>query len=118
MSPYFWIGVAVCAGTGLFIGISALLVIGKARSLERRVRALQTHPALLALRQAQSISEQVQRLQAPMSEIRARLRRIAERLAEMGEAAALMDLDVGRMTFATRMLLETFVPTLRGSMAD
>jgi hypothetical protein len=83
-----------------------------------RVRALMEHPTLVAFRETQALGERMRAIQAPLEEIRARSARIAEVSAQLLASSGMLRLQVDRISFATRLMLETFVPRLRGSMVD
>lgn len=111
-------GLGVGALALIFIAISALIMLRRVAALRRRVNALQTHPTLLALKAAQAIQASLAGVPDEIAAIRARSLRIAGSMAELLSASALLQLSVDRVSFATTLLLKTFVPTLRGSMAD
>ena len=102
----------------IVLGVSGCGVLRRALLLRRRSKNLQRHPTLVALRAASTVGDRLDGLQPRLEEIRARSERIAAAITELIGTSAVLRLQVDRISFATRLLLETFVPTLRGSMAD
>lgn len=102
----------------VLLAATAVPLFLRARALQRRLQTLKEHPTLRALRKAQTLADRLHDLPATLAAIRARSTRIAEAVAELLAASAVLDLEVDRVSFATKLLLQTFVPTLRGSMAD
>ena len=100
------------------LGVSGAAVFRRVLLLHRRSKRLQRHPTLIALRAARTVGGKLDGLQPRLEEIGARWERIAASTAELMGTSALLRLQVDRIGFATRLLLDTFVPTLRGSMAD
>jgi hypothetical protein len=100
------------------VGVSAFSVLRRALVLRRRSKELQGHPTVIALRAANTLAEPLQGLPKRLQEISERVERIVEAATELIGTSAVLRLQVDRVGFATRLLLETFVPTLRGSMAD
>jgi len=118
MSVYLIAFLGILAAAIVVIGVSALSVLRRALALRRRSKELQGHPTLIALRAAHSVADRLHELPQRIEEIGARVERITVAATELIGTSALLRLQVDRVGFATQLLLETFVPTLRGSMAD
>jgi len=107
--------------SGVSLAIIAVTLIPFAMRIGvavRRVRTLTQHPTLVALREVQALAERMREIQAPLDDIRERSARIAEASAQLLASSGMLRLQVDRISFATRLMLQTFVPRLRGSMAD
>ncbi|MDQ6766679.1 MAG: hypothetical protein M3Z41_02625 [Candidatus Eremiobacteraeota bacterium] len=118
MNAYLVSFLAMLAVAFMLLAAAAISVFLRARALQRRVQTLKEHPTLGALRKAQTLADRLHDLPATVAAIRARSTHIAEAVAELLATSAVLDLEVDRVSFATKLLLQTFVPTLRGSMAD
>lgn len=118
MSIYAAICLGMLAVALVIVAVTAMPVLRKLQANRRGLAVIQTHPTLVALRQAQAIGDRVSGLKTSVDEIRARTLRIAQSAARIVSASAQLQLEVDRVSFATRLMLQTFVPTLRGSMAD
>ena len=118
MSAAAIVGLSICAAATLGT-LAAILMFGlRASALAKRASALGSHPTLVALQRAQKVSEQLQNVTQKLSDSRERFGRIGASLADIAASAALLELNVDRVAFATNLFLQTFVPTLVGSMAD
>jgi hypothetical protein len=100
------------------ITVAALIAVLRVRRFIARTRALREHPVLTQLRSMSEITDKLQRVGQSMTAIKDRTAAIAEATASIAASSAVLRLEVGRVSFATRLLLETLVPTLRGVMAD
>jgi hypothetical protein len=118
VSVYLIAFLAMLAAAIAVVGVSAFSVLRRALVLRRRSKGLQRHPTVIALRAARTLAEPLQGLPQRLSEISERVERIVDATTELIGTSAVLRLQVDRVGFATRLLLETFVPTLRGSMAD
>ena len=118
MNAYFIAFLAMVVASLAVLGATGIPVLRRALATQRRMRALQDHPTLLALLQAQNAQSVVTDVQAKVEMIRSRSVRIGEAIGELLATSALLRLQVDRVSFATKLLLQTFVPTLRGSMSD
>ncbi len=118
MSAYL-IAFLIMFGASIVVVAAALTpLVLRGIALARRSRKLSEHPTLVAIREAQAVAEKFRGLQVPLQEIKERSVRIAQVSAELIATSALLRLQVDRISFATRLLLQTLVPTLRGSLAD
>jgi hypothetical protein len=118
MNLYAEIFVGTLVAAIVIVAVSAFGVLRATLRTKRLSDAVAAHPTLATLRRAQAISAQLSGLQAQVAQIRARSSRIAESAAQLTAVSAIFGLEVDRISFATRLLLGTFIPTLRGSMAD
>ncbi len=118
MSVYLIAFLGMLAVAIFVVGVSAFGALRRVLVLRRRAKELQGHPALIALRAAPTVAERLKGLPERLAEITARAERIGIATTELIGTSAVLRLQVDRVGFATRLLLETFVPTLRGSMAD
>mgnify|MGYP001286682756 FL=1 len=118
MSVYLIAFLSMLAAAVIIVGVSALSVLRRALVLRRRSKELQGHPTVIALRAAHALGEPLQGLPQRLQEISERVERIVVAATELIGTSAVLRLQVDRVGFATQLLLETFVPTLRGSMAD
>ena len=116
---------AIAIASVVMLAVSLILILAsgvpvaiRAQRAQRRARKLGQHPTLIALRSLETSMEQLRGLQPRIEEIRARSARIAQDAVELAATSGALGLQVDRVAFATRLLLSTFVPTLRGSMAD
>ncbi len=107
--------VAAALVTVLATGVALALRI---KRLQQHATTLQHHPTVTALRALAGVQNRLRDLSRTLDEIKSRCRRIGEETAEVAAASALLRLQVERVSFATRLLLDTLVPTLRGSLAD
>jgi len=118
MNVYVIAFFSMAAAAIVVVGVSAFSVLRRALSLRRRAKELQGHPTVIAFRAAHTLAEPLRGLPQRLQEISKRVERIAAAATELIGTSAVLRLQVDRIGFATRLLLETFVPTLRGSMAD
>jgi hypothetical protein len=115
----FLIAFLAMAGALLVVLLATgIPVLRRMLALRKRSKALQTHRTLVALRSVQGLGTTMQGMPARLDGISARSERIAESVGALLASSAMLRLQVDRVSFATRLFLETFVPTLRGSMAD
>ncbi len=118
MSPFLIAFLVMLAIAIVVIAVSGISLLLRLLAVQRAVKALQQHPTVVALRQAEAAAQLMREMQAKIATIHQRGARIAEASASLAATSALYRLDVDRMSFATKLLLATIVPTLRGSMAD
>lgn len=118
MSVYLIAFFSMLAAAIIVVGVSAFGAVRRTLAVRRRAKELQVHPTVIALRAAPAVAERLQGLPERLEEISARVERIGIATTELSGTSAVLRLQVDRVGFATRLLLETFVPTLRGSMAD
>lgn len=111
-------GLSVCLAALVFVFIAAIWLGLRATRLAKRVHALESHPTLVVLRSAGNARDRLHGVGQEIAASRERLRRIGTSLAQIAASAALLDLSIDRVAFATRLFLQTFLPTLRGSMRD
>jgi hypothetical protein len=110
-------GLSACTAAAIAIAVFAIATALRATALARRARRLNAHPVLPTLQRLANESARFQTIFAGKSFLVERFRQIGADVAAIAAAGALMDLNVNRIAFATELLLRTFVPTLRGSMA-
>jgi hypothetical protein len=111
-------GLAACLGAALFVLGGLIWVALRAVALVKRAKALEVHPSVRALN---SLGNEAASLGVAASKLGAMQNRfddIADHVAEIAAAAAMMNLSIDRVAFATRLLLQTFVPTLAGIVSD
>jgi hypothetical protein len=97
--------------------VAALLAASRVRRLLRRVAALERHPTLVAMRGFAGVQAKLDPLRSTVEAIRERSGQIGADIASIMESSAVLRLQVGRVSFATVLLLQTLVPTLRGSLS-
>ena len=105
------VSIIIVLATGLTAGMRMLRLL-------RRSQALAKHPTLVAARDFSAIQDRFDAIRASAETIKARREMIGADIAALMEASAALRLQVDRVGFATVLLLQTFVPTLRGSMSD
>ena len=114
--------VAEIAGLGMLVialvtVIAALVgLVVHAAPVRARADKLQRHPVLVALQSAQTLPNRFADLPERIAAIRSRTVTIAEHVALLLAASALLRSDVKKIGRATETFLETFVPGLRGSL--
>ena len=118
MNIYFAIFLALLAAAFVVVVVGAVVLLRTALRAKRASEAISVHPTIVALSSAQAIGEQLSGLGDQVAQIRIRAMHIGESAARISAVSALLDLEVDRVSFATRLLLKTCIPTLRGSMAD
>ena len=118
MSAYAIAFLSMLGASLLVVSATAAMAARPVFALQRRARAFEQHPTLVALRESAALGDKLRGLQGSLVEIRARSARIAEATADLIATSGMLRLQVDRISFATRLLLGTFVPTLRGSMSD
>jgi hypothetical protein len=118
MSAFLIAFLAMAGASLVVLAVTGIPVLGRLLVLRKRSKALQTHRTLIALRSAQRLSTTMQGMPARLDAISERSERIGEAVGALLASSAMLRLQVDRVSFATRLFLETFVPTLRGSMVD
>jgi hypothetical protein len=118
VNVYLAIFLGMSAAAVVIVLAAAIILLRTALRTKRASDAIQAHPTIVALKGAQAIGDQLRGLGDQVARIRVQGMHIAQSMAQISAAAALLDLEVDRVSFATRLLLKTFIPTLRGSMAD
>lgn len=93
-----------------------ILLVIRAVTLRARAGKLQRHPVLQALQAAQSLPNRLADLPERIAAIQSRTVSIAEHVALLLAASALLRSDVKKIGRATETFLDTFVPGLRGSL--
>jgi len=102
----------------LGLAIAGISLIVRLSNLNRRLQAAQNHPTLRAIRAAQGLDTRINAVRSRAEAVAARSARVREATEQIVDTYSLYGLQVERISFATRLLLQTFVPTLRGSMSD
>lgn len=100
------------------IAAAAVYVAIRIRRLAGRIQSLQEHPTIVSARGFQAVAARADALRSKVEPFKERWDLISSDIAALMEASAAFRLHVGRASFATGLLLQTFVPTLRGSMSD
>jgi len=118
MSTVAIVAAILGAAAVALVVVSAVIATLRARRFITRTRLLREHPLLKELRSTSEITDKLQRASRSMTTIRDRGAAIATAAASIAASSAVLRLEVGRVSFATRLLLETLVPSLRGIMAD
>ncbi len=118
MNIYFSIFLGMLAAAFVIVMVGAVVLLRTALRTKRASDAIQAHPTVIALQSAQAIGDRLSGLGDQVAKIRIQAAHIMESAAQISAVAALLDLEVDRVSFATRLLLKTCIPTLRGSMAD
>ncbi len=118
MNPFLIALLAMIAVALIVAGVGAIQLLRSVLAISRHSKALQQHPTLVALRSLEATKQRFTDLPAKIQEIRARCADIGQIMAELAATSTLLQLQVDRISFATELLLKTFVPTLRGSMSD
>ncbi|MBV8263430.1 MAG: hypothetical protein JOY87_06385 [Candidatus Eremiobacteraeota bacterium] len=118
MSPYAIAGLVMIASAILIVLVTGLIAAVRTLRLMRRAQALAKHPTLVAAQGFSAVQARLEVVRSKAEAIKARRATIAADIAELMESSAALRLQVDRVGFATVLLLQTFVPTLRGSMSD
>jgi hypothetical protein len=118
MSPYLVAFLAMLGGAAIVLLATVLPAALRVRRLLRRIAALERHPTMVAMRDVRDVQAKLDPVRSCLDAIRGRSDQIGADIAAIMESSASLRLQVGRVSFATVLLLQTFVPTLRGSMSD
>lgn len=110
------VGLGLLCVSVVFIAAGTIVLALKSAAIGRRTLLIESHPTILALRHAGVISASLAHVPGRIQQSVQRFAKIANSLASIGSSAAVVSLNIERVAFATRMLLQTFVPTLRGAM--
>lgn len=114
---YADIGIVLCAASAATIAGALLAVMLRLRRLAEHARRIAVHPIAVTLAtwrggRSESASLNTSRLRAAVG----RLRRANVNIARAAAASVRLGLDIDRVAFTVRLLLETFAPSLKGSV--
>jgi hypothetical protein len=101
------VGLSLLVAAMIFVLLATLMLGLRAARIGKRASAIRQHPTLLALRQ---FDEQATKLNSALSQLPAlggRFAAIAHSVVQLSVAAGLLDLNIDRVAFATRLLLRT-----------
>lgn len=118
MTAFAVAGLIVIALVCLFAGVNAFILARRVRELRLQVKTLRDHPVLLSLRRIGRIQASLASVPERIALVGERAERIALRLAEIGAAWELLGREVNRVSWATKLMLVSLLPAMRGFFAD
>jgi hypothetical protein len=101
------IGLSLLVAALIFVLLATLVLGLRAARIGKRVSAIGQHPTLLALRQFDEQAAKLNRALSQLPGLGRRFASIASSLVQLWAAAGLLDLNIDRVAFATRLLLRT-----------
>lgn len=116
MTPFAIAGSLMLALALIILIASSTIIAVRALPLKARAKRLQQHPVLLAAQRAQSLPDKFADIPDQLALIQSRVEVIATNIARIVASSASLQLDVKLIGRSTELLLETFVPALRGSL--